>query len=172
MAARTRRRAIIFPWQPGDFPIQGRGTDNPCFSSKTKHAFTMKILRHLLPLVALSALFAASVSALAAETKKPKPAKTEATKPKGKPGKEKKKAEPSEVQRAEEMLKELPAAKRTALTKLLNTGTKEELTALPGIGEATADAILKARPLESAASLVTVKGVGEKTFSEIVKSRK
>ena len=34
------------------------------------------------------------------------------------------------------------------------------------------NAIIKARPLESAAHLVKVKGVGEKTLSEIVKSRK
>jgi DNA uptake protein ComE-like DNA-binding protein len=133
----------------------------------------MKILRHLFPLVAVSALIL-STPAHAAESKKPKAAKTEAKKPKSKDdGKaDQGKAEPAEVVRANEVLKELPASKRTALTKLLNSGSKTDLMALPGIGEATAEAILKARPLESAAHLVTVKGVGEKTFSEIVKSRK
>lgn len=106
------------------------------------------------------------------EPAKTKGEKAVPKKPKGKSGDTKAKAMPAEVERAEAVLKELPAAKRTALTKLLNSGTKAELTALPGIGETTADAIIKARPLESAAWLVTVKGVGEKTFSEIVKSRK
>jgi DNA uptake protein ComE-like DNA-binding protein len=128
--------------------------------------FNMKILRHLLPLVAVSALILPTPAG-AAESKKPKAARTEPKKPTGKT-----KAEPAEVRRANEMLKELPTAKRTALTKLLNTGSKADLMALPGIGETTAESIIKARPLESSAHLVTVKGVGEKTFSVIVKSRK
>jgi DNA uptake protein ComE-like DNA-binding protein len=135
----------------------------------------MKLLAQLFALAVLSTL-TLPAPAPAAEAKKPKAAKTEAKKPKGKAdGKADQgtaEADPAEVVRANEVLKELPSSKRTALTKLLNSGSKADLMALPGIGEATAEAILKARPLESAARLVTVKGVGEKTFSEIVKSRK
>ena len=78
----------------------------------------------------------------------------------------------AELKQAEALLKDLSTSKKTSLTKLLNSGDKKELMQLPGIGDATADAIIKARPLESAAHLILVKGIGEKTFGEIVKSRK
>lgn len=81
-------------------------------------------------------------------------------------------ADRAELKRAGELLGELSTAKKTSLARLLNSGDRKALMQLPGIGEATADAILKARPLESAAHLILVDGVGEKTFAEIVKSRK
>ena len=81
-------------------------------------------------------------------------------------------ADDAELKKAEALLKELPAAKKASFKKLLNSGKKEALTALPGIGEASADAIIKARPLESAAHLILVNGIGETTFADIVKSLK
>ena len=143
----------------------------------------MKILRHAFVFAASFALILSGPS-VAAEaeakgkekpaesSKKPKAAKKEVKKSKGKEDAGKTDSESDDLKRANEILAALTPAKQTALAKLLNTGTKEDLLALPRIGATTADAIIKARPLESAAHLVTVKGVGEKTLSEIVKSRK
>ena len=81
-------------------------------------------------------------------------------------------ADEAELKKAEALLKGLPSAKKASFKKLLNSGKKEELTALPGIGEATAGAIIKARPFESAEHLILVNGIGETTFANIVKSLK
>ena len=108
-----------------------------------------------------------------AETKKSDAKKSETKKSDAKKSDSTKtKAVPAEVKRANEVLDQLSTSQKAALTKLINGGTKKELTSLPGVGDTIADAIIKARPLESAAYLVTVDGVGEKTFAEIVKSRK
>ncbi len=77
-----------------------------------------------------------------------------------------------ELEKAEQILKSLSSYKKGKLTKLLNSGKKEDLLTLPGIGEKTATNIIKARPLKSSAHLISVKGIGEKTFSDIVKSMK
>ncbi len=135
----------------------------------------MKIPRSLI-VVGIASLLAAFSPLTAAEAEPKGKEKAKATRPsqpkasKEKPKSGKPKAD--ELAEAEKLLASLSAPKRTALTKLLNSGTKEELAALPGIGVATAEAIIKSRPLKSAAHLVTVKGVGEKTFAKIVKSRK
>ena len=81
-------------------------------------------------------------------------------------------ADTAELKKANELLKELSTSKKTSLTKLLNSGKKEDLVKLPGIGDTTAELIIKARPLESSAHLILIKGIGEKTFADIVKSRK
>lgn len=106
------------------------------------------------------------------ETKKSDAKKSDASKGKTESDTKKAKATPAEVKRAAEVLDQLSTSQKSALTKLINGGTKKELMSLPGIGDTIADAIIKARPLESAAYLVTVDGIGEKTFAEIVKSRK
>jgi len=117
-----------------------------------------------------------SKSDAGAETKKAAPDKGK-TKSDEKAKETTKKADPkadevAELKKAESFLKDLPTSKKTSFKKLLNSGDKSELTQLPGIGDATADAIIAARPFESAARLILVKGVGEKTFEDVVKSLK
>ncbi len=77
-------------------------------------------------------------------------------------------AQEREILAAEKLLDGLSSTNKGRLTKLLNSGTAKELAALPGIGKITAAAIVKARPLESSAHLVTVKSVGLKTMEKIV----
>lgn len=49
----------------------------------------------------------------------------------------------------------------------MNTATKEELTALPGIGEKTAEAIIAARPFAGSFDLLRVTGVTPATLKQI-----
>jgi competence ComEA-like helix-hairpin-helix protein len=52
----------------------------------------------------------------------------------------------------------------------LNTGSKEQLMELPGVGEKTADAIIERRkhiPFRRPDDLMEVKGIGEKKFAKI-----
>lgn len=114
-------------------------------------------------------LVAAIPDGIAAETKS-KP-KTSSSSSKAKASDEKAK-EKTQLKKASEMLKVLSTQKKSALTRLLNSGKQVELEALPGVGKATAEAIMKARPLDSSAHLILIKGIGEKTFKEIVDSRK
>lgn len=152
----------------------------------------MKLRRTLTVCLAITCLLGAGGSALSAEsptkskskgkaaseeTGKTETKKSESKKSAGKKGgstaaKEDAKPETAELKRANTIVDELTTARKAALTKLLNGGSKKELMTLPGIGDTIADAIIKARPLESAAHLITVEGVGEKTLAEIVKSRK
>lgn len=126
-------------------------------------------LLHLL-VIATACLFTMG-SAISADPKpKEKPDSSTASKSTAKA--ETTDADTAELQKAEAMLKELSSSRKGSLTRLLNSGDKKALMELPGIGDATADAIIKARPLKSSAHLVLVKGVGEKTFANIVKSRK
>lgn len=65
-----------------------------------------------------------------------------------------------------------PAAAEAGKVKLnLNTATAEQLSALPGVGEVTARAIVDFRgvngPFKSAEDLVQVKGIGEKKVEAI-----
>lgn len=49
----------------------------------------------------------------------------------------------------------------------LNTATKEELITLPGVGPATADAIIAARPFKKAQELKDVPGIGDARWGDI-----
>ncbi len=54
------------------------------------------------------------------------------------------------------------------LLKFLNNSTREELTALPGIGLSLSDRILEARPFESLEDAKAVKGIGAKILESWV----
>ncbi len=56
----------------------------------------------------------------------------------------------------------------TAKAKIdINSASKAELETLPGVGPATADAIVSARPFKSVAELKDVKGIGDVRYKEI-----
>tara|TARA_R110002096_G_scaffold105923_1_gene233042 strand:- start:8814 stop:9197 length:384 start_codon:yes stop_codon:yes gene_type:complete len=74
----------------------------------------------------------------------------------------------AEIAEATKLTQKLSSYKKGKLTRLVKSGTKEDLMNLPRIGEATADRIISARPFDSSAHLVTVKGIGLKTFAKIV----
>jgi len=61
------------------------------------------------------------------------------------------------------------SATTTHLTKKvdINTATKAELETLPGVGPATANEIIAARPFKSVADLKNVKGIGDTRFAEL-----
>jgi competence protein ComEA len=60
-----------------------------------------------------------------------------------------------------------PAMKKEVLD--LNTATREQLVALPGIGETYADAIIKARPFKSKDELVSKKVIPAATYKKVRK---
>src|SRR4051812_5988433 len=49
----------------------------------------------------------------------------------------------------------------------LNTATKADLETLPGVGPATADQIIAARPFKNVNDLKNVKGIGDARFAEL-----
>jgi competence protein ComEA len=59
-------------------------------------------------------------------------------------------------------------AASTAKAKIdINSASKTELETLPGVGPATADAIIAARPFKSVSELKDVKGIGDVRYKEI-----
>jgi len=69
---------------------------------------------------------------------------------------------------AKEMVSELTTTQKKKLLTLLNDGEVEELTAIEGVGEVRAKAIIKARPFESVEGIREVSGVGEKVFGDVI----
>ncbi|HEY7683942.1 MAG TPA: helix-hairpin-helix domain-containing protein [Gemmatimonadales bacterium] len=62
-----------------------------------------------------------------------------------------------------------PAAATTTQKELvdLNTATREQLVALPGIGETYADAIIKARPFKSKSELMRKKIIPAAAYKKV-----
>ena len=77
-----------------------------------------------------------------------------------------------ELEKANKILSQLDTYKKSLFTRLLNSGKRAHLIALPGVGETTADRIIKERPYDTSAHVVLVKGVGLRTFDRMVKSRR
>ena len=62
-----------------------------------------------------------------------------------------------------------PAAPKAAKVEMvdLNTATRDQLVALPGIGETYADAIIKARPFKSKSELVSKKVITAAAYKKV-----
>ena len=115
----------------------------------------MKTLATLLLASLLPAALLADEKGSAKKGASPKGGKQEATEP----------AVPAAAQKAADSL---TPAQDKKLLEVLNKGTADELSTLPGIGETRAAAISKARPIKKTTDLLAVNGVGEVTFVEIV----
>jgi competence protein ComEA len=72
-------------------------------------------------------------------------------------------AEKSAVGKTSKTAKKLAPGQRINI----NTATKEEIQALPGIGPAKAQAIINARPFEKSEDIMKVKGIKQKTFDKL-----
>ncbi len=68
---------------------------------------------------------------------------------------------------AEKKAKETPAAKAPAPLVDVNTADLTALAELPGVGEKTAQEIVKGRPYKSVDDLAKVKGIGEKKLAKL-----
>lgn len=85
------------------------------------------------------------------------------------------KAEVKALPKIEKQTEDKPAIKlplttvqETKLLALLNEGSTEELSAIPGIADTRADSIRTARPFASVHEVILVEGVGRATFEKIL----
>ena len=104
------------------------------------------MFRRLLLAIALSALGGSTLAAQATTTTEPAPA-----------------AKPASTYQAKTTSK--PAHRLVNL----NTATRDQLMAVPGIGAAYADAIIKSRPYHSKRELVSKRVLPEATYEKIAK---
>ncbi len=69
---------------------------------------------------------------------------------------------------AEKLIGKLSSSQKGKFTRVLNSGKKEDLAKLPGVGDVRAAAIIKGRPLKSSAHIIQINGVGMATLENIV----
>ncbi|MFN8652914.1 MAG: helix-hairpin-helix domain-containing protein [Gemmatimonadales bacterium] len=121
------------------------------------------IRRTALAALAFAALAASSASAQSAAPTTPAPANKQqpAAKPAPAPATATAKtaAKPAE--------KAAAPAKKAAELLDLNTATREQLVALPGIGETYADAIIKNRPYKAKSDLVSKKVIPASAYKKV-----
>ena len=114
----------------------------------------------LIALVA-SAVCLVSVQPIAAEPAKKGSSKAEVSE-------KAKSADEKKVEAAKKITGDLTPTQEKKLLEILNEGDEKAITALPGLGESRAKALMKKRPIKDPAELILIDGIGEGTLKDIV----